>query len=216
VVDWGDGTTDETEEAPSGSWVAAAHVWEKAGTYSIRAHAVDQYGLASEWSPVHTLTVEAGGGRELVISDQPISTWYLGSSAYRSRQAQLFKAIGSRITGASVSLVRIAASSASALAPIQVSIRQSLNGTVLASGQILPSQVASTAPYSPQWATVHFVSPASVKEGSYYYLVLEVGQPDPANYYRVGFSRDVYRYGWWYLGSARRDLDMACSITFGG
>jgi hypothetical protein len=132
---------------------------------------------------------------------------------HRRLQAQSFKAIGPRITAASIPLMKVGAPSE----PIRVSIRRSLSSSAIASGQIDPAQVTSIDENNPGWVTVAFPSPAQVNEGSGYYLVLEVLRPDGANYYRVGYDKNnPYPYGMWYLdGTVRKDLDMACKITFG-
>ncbi|HPS90981.1 MAG TPA: PKD domain-containing protein [Methanothrix sp.] len=42
--DWGDGTSSETELAPSGASVSSSHSWEKPGTYYVQATAIDEQG----------------------------------------------------------------------------------------------------------------------------------------------------------------------------
>jgi PKD repeat protein len=50
VIDWGDKTATATELFDSGAAVAAMHSWTKAGSYSVKAKAVDEYGAESAWS----------------------------------------------------------------------------------------------------------------------------------------------------------------------
>ena len=54
-IDWGDGTSQETIDYEPGITVPLYHRWTKRGTYSIRAKAIDTFGLESEWA---TLTVK--------------------------------------------------------------------------------------------------------------------------------------------------------------
>jgi hypothetical protein len=149
----------------------------------------------------------------LVISDTWTGTWYLGSSYGRRRQAQTFQAIGASIRGVSLALARIGNPSR----PIRVSIRYSLTGTVLSSGEVDPSQVTSTDANNPGWVTVALRAP--VREGTSYYLVLEVDGDDASNYYRVGYNgNNPYPYGIYYPDSGtsgRKEIDMACKIVFG-
>jgi ribosomal protein L40E/uncharacterized protein YceK len=51
TFDWGDGTISTTDYAPSGTPATAAHTWSSAGTYNIKARAIDSRGGISPWSP---------------------------------------------------------------------------------------------------------------------------------------------------------------------
>jgi len=53
-IDWGDGTNQETIDYEPGLTVPHYHKWTKKGTYTIRAKAIDTFGLESDWG---TLTV---------------------------------------------------------------------------------------------------------------------------------------------------------------
>jgi hypothetical protein len=56
--DWGDSTvSDWSALVPSGDSVVMTHVWQKLGTYSIRAQARDTKETASVWSGEHQLTI---------------------------------------------------------------------------------------------------------------------------------------------------------------
>jgi hypothetical protein len=57
TFDWGDGSTTVTDLVPSGTSAGASHAWTKAGTYNIRAAAIDRKGAASEWSSGLSATV---------------------------------------------------------------------------------------------------------------------------------------------------------------
>jgi hypothetical protein len=50
IFDWGDGTTTETNLVNSGTIADASHSWSDAGTYHIRAMAMDSKGASSNWS----------------------------------------------------------------------------------------------------------------------------------------------------------------------
>jgi len=49
-IDWGDGTTTETDWYPSGQIIEISHVWPEPGEYHIKAKAMDIHGAESEWS----------------------------------------------------------------------------------------------------------------------------------------------------------------------
>jgi len=53
-VDWGDGTNEQTMDYMPGFAVSLKHTWTYKGTYTIRAKAIDTFGLESDW---RTLTV---------------------------------------------------------------------------------------------------------------------------------------------------------------
>jgi len=53
-VDWGDGTNEQTMDYMPGFGVSIKHTWTYKGTYTIRAKAIDSFGLESDWA---TLTV---------------------------------------------------------------------------------------------------------------------------------------------------------------
>ncbi|MDD1652458.1 MAG: PKD domain-containing protein, partial [Methanomicrobiales archaeon] len=57
TFDWGDGKTTDTDQVSSGTAATAGHAWRAAGTYSVRARAVDGDGLAGEWSDILMVTV---------------------------------------------------------------------------------------------------------------------------------------------------------------
>ncbi len=61
--DWGDGTLSSWSALVSGgSTVQASKSWSTANTYSVKAHAKDEHGAQSGWSPVHSITITTGGG----------------------------------------------------------------------------------------------------------------------------------------------------------
>ncbi|MBN1860025.1 MAG: PQQ-binding-like beta-propeller repeat protein [Candidatus Thermoplasmatota archaeon] len=53
-VDWGDDTNEQTIDYMQGYAVSLKHTWTKKGTYTIKAKAIDSFGLESDWA---TLTV---------------------------------------------------------------------------------------------------------------------------------------------------------------
>ena len=50
VIDWGDGTIDETDLYESGKRVEVCHTYEKKGFFTIKIMAIDEYGAESDWS----------------------------------------------------------------------------------------------------------------------------------------------------------------------
>jgi hypothetical protein len=191
-----------------------SHAWTQAGTYQVRAQALDEKGASSAWTANKAVQIQSAQTQELIISDRPTGGWYLGSAYSRKRQAQSFQTIGTKIVGASIALSRVG----SPTQPIQVSIRSTLTGAPLASAEIQPSQVSSTDYRYPDWITVTFTSPAQVTNGVACYLVLEVATYDSTKYYKVGYnSTNPYAYGVYYPDSsstAQSGLDMACKIVF--
>jgi subtilisin len=210
-VDWGDGTSENTSFYISGETVPVSHTWVGEGNYVITVVATDEQGAASQ--PISlNVTIAETAEEVLVISDAWTGTWYLGTSYGRRRQAQTFKAVGSEIKGVSLALARIG----NPRDPIRVTIRYSLSGTVLGSAEIQPYQVTSTDERTPGWVSVPLTAP--VREGSSYYLVLEVNDSDGSNHYMVGYnSTNPYPYGIYYPDSGtsgRKEIDMACKIIF--
>lgn len=61
VFEWGDGTTSTTAFVASGASASASHSWKRAGTYYIKARAVDNMGLSSEESPSAIVTISTTG-----------------------------------------------------------------------------------------------------------------------------------------------------------
>jgi hypothetical protein len=53
-VDWGDDTNEQTMDYMPGFAASLEHTWMKKGTYTIKAKAIDTFGLESDWA---TLTV---------------------------------------------------------------------------------------------------------------------------------------------------------------
>jgi hypothetical protein len=213
-MDWGDGSQNQSDLVVSGTTASLSHTWVQAGTYQVRAQALDEKGASSAWTANKAVQIQSAQTQELIISDNPTSGWYLGSAYSRKRQAQSFQTIGTKIVGVSVALSRVG----SPTVPIQVSIRSTLTGTVLASAEIQPSQVTSTDYRYPDWVTVTFATPAQVTNGSACYLVLTTSTYYSTNYYKVGYnSTNPYGYGMYYPDSSstgQSTSDMACKIIF--
>lgn len=58
MFDWGDGTySDWVGPFASGAPGTAAHTWDDAGTYEVKAKAKDVGGGESGWSPAHSITI---------------------------------------------------------------------------------------------------------------------------------------------------------------
>jgi len=50
IIDWGDGTIDETNYYDSGVFIEICHTWEKKGLYIIKIRVVDNFDYYSDWS----------------------------------------------------------------------------------------------------------------------------------------------------------------------
>jgi len=57
IVDWGDGTTTETDYYPSGQKVELIHEWPEPGIYYIRVKAQDEHGAYSNWSETYEIRI---------------------------------------------------------------------------------------------------------------------------------------------------------------
>ncbi len=65
-VDWSDGTsTGWIGSYASGEEVIVNHAWDDSGAYEIRAKAKDIYGVSSDWSEPHTITIVEGPKLEI-------------------------------------------------------------------------------------------------------------------------------------------------------
>jgi pyrrolidone-carboxylate peptidase len=76
-INWDDGDSDETGLYSSGTDVKVKHTWQGEGTYTIRAFAKDEFGLAG---PEGTLTVTITKGKNRVINS-PFQ-WFLEQHPY--------------------------------------------------------------------------------------------------------------------------------------
>ncbi len=192
-------------------------------TYYFAVTALDTAGNESGYSsevsykvptPEQTPTPEPAPEptQELVISATPYTAWNLGFKNTRRLYAQSFKAIGPRIGSVVVALSKYR----SPIMPVSVSIRTSPSGSILASGQILPSRVTSTDYRNPNWIKVTFSPPARVTQGTTYYLVLEVSSYNYRNYYSVPVGKNTYTDGIAYQSAVtqRSDADILSRIVF--
>ncbi len=59
TFDWGDGTKSITGFLVSGAKATVNHTWKKAGTYQIRANAVDERGSSSGWSEAQNVIINS-------------------------------------------------------------------------------------------------------------------------------------------------------------
>jgi len=151
--------------------------------------------------------------QEVVISATPYISWNFGTKYRGTLYAQSFKAIGPKIESVAIALAKYR----SPTMPVRVTIRKtSPGGTILASGQILPSQVTSKDYRNPTWTIVTFSSPAAVTQGTTYYLVLDVTTYNSRNYYRVPLGKNTYTDGTAYQSAVtvRSDVDLVARITF--
>lgn len=57
TFDWGDGSLTTSEFFGTGTAIGASHTWSKAGTYSVRARAIDIYGRQSGWSATRKVRI---------------------------------------------------------------------------------------------------------------------------------------------------------------
>jgi len=55
MIDWGDGIEDAIGVFASGELAYASHLWEKSGTYVLKAKAVDIFGAESDWSSIEVV-----------------------------------------------------------------------------------------------------------------------------------------------------------------
>jgi len=57
TFDWGDGTVAKTDFVESGGSITASHVWNRTGSYLIRADATDRKGTGADWSAALCITI---------------------------------------------------------------------------------------------------------------------------------------------------------------
>jgi hypothetical protein len=62
TFDWGDGTESITGYLVSGAKATVNHTWKKAGTYRIRANAIDEIGSTSAWSEAQNVIINSPPG----------------------------------------------------------------------------------------------------------------------------------------------------------
>ena len=58
IVRWGDGSEDIIGPSPPGVEVEATHTWQNKGTFTIRARAMDKYGITGPWSQLHVVVLK--------------------------------------------------------------------------------------------------------------------------------------------------------------
>ena len=184
-------------------------------TYYFAVTALDTAGNESGYSNEATYTTPAPplpSSEELIIADTPHTAWNLGNRNNRMLRAQSFRATGNRIESVTVALAIVRTPDM----PVLVSIRTSLEGSVLASAEIPPAQVTSTVYSRPTWINVVFPLAAQVTVGATYYLVLETAAYDSREYYKVVLGGNSYPDGEAYLDAdtPRSELDVLCKIKF--
>ncbi|MDD4094388.1 MAG: PKD domain-containing protein, partial [Methanothrix sp.] len=59
TFDWGDGESTKTAFLQSGTSARAAHVWDKAGTYTVKIMATDSIGATSKWSASKNVVIKS-------------------------------------------------------------------------------------------------------------------------------------------------------------
>lgn len=70
-IDWGDGDTEWTSSAASGTSVTRSHTWATKGTYTIKAKAKDIHGAESEWGTL-TITRPNNGNQDQAIISKTV------------------------------------------------------------------------------------------------------------------------------------------------
>ena len=214
VFDWDDGAENLTPFLASGSTHAASHGWTAPGTYLVRVKARDEEGAESEWSPPLSVVVTQPAGT-LVIASDPNTRVYVGSSYSRRWHSQSFRATGSRITGAVLTLHR----EGNPAMPLQVMIRTTPNpATGITRGQasLTPDQVGT----GPAGVEVTFDPPVTVKEEGLYYLVVSTGTTYNSRNHYYGYAdyHAPYTGGIWYYEQqpqGNANLDMVATLRFG-
>lgn len=83
ILDWGDGTESITGFLVSGRQASANHSWNKAGTYRIRALAIDERGASSAWSEMQNVTINSPPDKPSQPSG-PGSVYAFAAHAYSS------------------------------------------------------------------------------------------------------------------------------------
>jgi hypothetical protein len=68
TLDWGDGTISITDFVYSGTAASANHTWVKAGTYLVKANAMDSRGASSGWSEPLIVTINTPPNNPLTPS----------------------------------------------------------------------------------------------------------------------------------------------------
>jgi hypothetical protein len=59
VLDWGDGTKNETDYVNSGSLENASHIWSRPGEYPVRVGSIDEKGAPSQWCGPFLVAISA-------------------------------------------------------------------------------------------------------------------------------------------------------------
>ncbi|OPY48923.1 MAG: PKD domain protein [Methanosaeta sp. PtaU1.Bin112] len=83
TFDWGDGTESTTDFLATGENAVANHSWNRAGTYWIKALAVDEKGASSAWSPTQDVVINTPPYRPSIPSG-PGSVYSWVEYAYNS------------------------------------------------------------------------------------------------------------------------------------
>ncbi|MDD1653701.1 MAG: PKD domain-containing protein [Methanomicrobiales archaeon] len=214
IFDWGDGTTNQTPSRAPGSTHTASHAWAAPGTYSVLVKARDAGGAESEWSSPLPVVVSQPAGT-LVIATAPNTRVYLGSASSRTWHSQGFRATGSRITGAILTMGR----EGSPAMPLQVMIRTTPNpatGITRGTATLAPDRVGA----GPAAVEMTFDPPVTVKEGGLYYLVISTGSAYDARNHYHGYAdyHTPYPGGIWYYEQqpqGNANLDMVATLRFG-
>jgi hypothetical protein len=86
VLDWGDGTINETDYVGSGSLENASHLWRCPGEYPVRVGSIDEKGAPSRWCGPIMVAISANDPPELpAVPSGPAAGRCLISHKYATR-----------------------------------------------------------------------------------------------------------------------------------
>jgi hypothetical protein len=88
TFDWGDGTNIDTGFVTSGTSSSASHSWSSAGTYQVKANAMDSNSATSEWSNLLAVTIQSNKLPNVPGKPSGSSTGVAGSSYSYSASAK--------------------------------------------------------------------------------------------------------------------------------
>jgi len=206
-IDWGNGI-EETNYFNSGECIELHHSWEKEGTYTIKARAIDEYGAESEWNDSTVVTMAYPYHK---VDQRQVERGYAYLLNDTRWLAQSFIPNVSKIDKIDLGLI-----SWQEGYDVILQLKDSLNGNVLAEDfeKINPS--SNWATWTTQW--ISFNIKANLTLGREYYIVCHSSKPGWGVAW-VTSENDAYKNGVFYNsynGNNWNSLSIdACFVTYG-
>lgn len=221
--DFGDGTTATSEASGPSAWGKVRHAWPRAGTYLVRAQALDGQGQASAWSSGLTVTV-TDPPADMVTAVSGDGVVGVSARPEEGQQAQTFEAASGTLASVSLALAKTTpapsfrllvsvtndpnvihlALGSNALgkqpSDAQYDSRPAPADVQAAWGLVSAADVSSSDANAPAWVSVSLNTPLRLKAGERVYVIVRPYEAGSGGYLWRTRSGNPYRRGEFYTG----------------